>query len=241
MRDDPDDLARLEEERAFLLASLDDLERERAAGDLGEDDYTTLRDGYTARAAEVLRAIDAGRAALPPPRRRLGRTLAVVALVLVAAGVAGWMVARGAGTRQAGETLTGGDTAETVNENLALARSLSSRNDPLPAIEAFDRVLVVEPSNVEALTYRGWLLARVGVGGQRPELVERGERSIDAAIAADPAYPDAQCFKAILRFRVAGDPVGARAPVDGCLAADPPPEVRALVEGLAVEITAATP
>ena len=47
----------LEIERDFLLKSLQDLEEEHEAGDVSEDDYTRLRDRYTARAAEVLRAI----------------------------------------------------------------------------------------------------------------------------------------------------------------------------------------
>ena len=56
----PDRLAELEEERRFLLRSLDDLEREHEAGDVDEHDFEVLRDGYTARAARVLRAIDDG-------------------------------------------------------------------------------------------------------------------------------------------------------------------------------------
>jgi hypothetical protein len=51
--------AELDDERAFLLASLEDLERERAAGDIGDADYALLRDRYTRRAAEVLRATGA--------------------------------------------------------------------------------------------------------------------------------------------------------------------------------------
>ena len=46
----------LDDELSFLLGSLEDLERERAAGDLSDADYATLRDSYTQRAAEVLRA-----------------------------------------------------------------------------------------------------------------------------------------------------------------------------------------
>ena len=60
---DPDELARLEEERRFLLRSITDLEREYEAGDVDDDDYQTLMDGYTARAAAVMRTIDDGRAA----------------------------------------------------------------------------------------------------------------------------------------------------------------------------------
>ena len=56
-----DRLAELEEERRYLLRSLKDLERERDAGDVDEADYLTLRDGYTVRAAAVLRQIEDGR------------------------------------------------------------------------------------------------------------------------------------------------------------------------------------
>jgi cytochrome c-type biogenesis protein CcmH/NrfF len=47
----------LDDERSFLLDSLEDLERERYAGDLSDVDYALLRDRYTHRAAEVLRAL----------------------------------------------------------------------------------------------------------------------------------------------------------------------------------------
>ena len=61
---DPDRLAALEEERRFLLDSIRDIERERAAGDVEEHDFTVLRDGYVARAAAVLREIDEGKTAI---------------------------------------------------------------------------------------------------------------------------------------------------------------------------------
>jgi tetratricopeptide (TPR) repeat protein len=48
----------LDDERSFLLDSLQDLERERDAGDLSDADYGALRDHYTRRAADVLRAIE---------------------------------------------------------------------------------------------------------------------------------------------------------------------------------------
>ena len=52
-------MSALEEDRDHLLRSLDDLEREREAGDIDDADYVTLRDDYTARAAAVLRALAA--------------------------------------------------------------------------------------------------------------------------------------------------------------------------------------
>lgn len=107
---DPSDLAALHDRREFFLRSLADLEREHDAGDLADDDYTTLRDDYTARAAEILRAIDEHRIVddESPTIRRPLRLLAIVAVVVLAGVGAGWFVARSSGTRQAGQTITGG-------------------------------------------------------------------------------------------------------------------------------------
>src|SRR5579871_3126618 len=51
----------LAEERDFLLRSLRDLDDERAAGDVDEGDYDVLKEGYTARAAAVLRELESRR------------------------------------------------------------------------------------------------------------------------------------------------------------------------------------
>jgi hypothetical protein len=50
--------AAMEEERDFLIRSLHDLESERAAGDIDQGDYETLRDDYTVRAAALLRRLE---------------------------------------------------------------------------------------------------------------------------------------------------------------------------------------
>lgn len=55
---DPAQRAALVEERDFLLASLADLDRELAAGDLDAADHRTLRAEYTTRAAAVLRRLE---------------------------------------------------------------------------------------------------------------------------------------------------------------------------------------
>ena len=100
-------------------ASLEDLDREHDAGDLEDDDYQTLKDDYTARAADVLRAIDERRAAFADARRprSLGRTLAWVAgVALFALRGRAWWWPSAMGARKAGETSSGGITvAETVH------------------------------------------------------------------------------------------------------------------------------
>jgi tetratricopeptide (TPR) repeat protein len=233
-----DRLAELEEERVFLLRSLDDLDREHDAGDIDENDYVTLRDGYTARAAAVLRAIESEQAVLPAPRprnwRRITLWAAVVAVVAVAAGV---LVAWASGDRLPGDT-SSGDIAQNVTAKLAEARSLQA-SDLKGAIQRYDEVLQVEPDNPEALAYRGWLVSLVGAQANATDLVQKGEQSLQRAMQVAPSYADAFCFEAIVRFRMFGDAAGASAPVQQCLALNPPQEVVGLVQGLKQEIDAA--
>ena len=48
----------LEEERHFLLRSLDDLDAERAEGNIDDETYARLHADYTARAARVIHRLD---------------------------------------------------------------------------------------------------------------------------------------------------------------------------------------
>ena len=160
-----DQLAELEDERRFLLRSLRDLDAELAAGDVDPVDYETLRDGYTKRAADVLRGIEDGKAALPSRRPRAGRGGArvVAGRLAVAAGV-GILAARSSGERTAGDTITGGvpgreDTAALLSQ----ARGLLG-GDPRLAQDAYARCSTREPDNAEALTYSAWLLYFASAG-----------------------------------------------------------------------------
>jgi hypothetical protein len=235
---DPDRLAELEDERSFLLRSLDDLDREHDAGDIDDADYETLRDGYTARAAAVLRAIESQHAALPAKRPRHWRRVAVGGATLVAVAVlAGVLVAWASGDRLPGDS-SSGDIAESVTSKLAEARSLQA-TDLKGAIQRYDDVLKVEPDNAEALAYRGWLVTLVGSQANAADLLQSGEQSLRRAMQVAPNYADPFCFEAIVRFRVANDPAGAAAAVNQCLALDPPQQVLGLVQNLKQEIDAA--
>lgn len=235
-RVDPDELARLEEERRFLLRSLDDLEREHSAGDVDDDDYETLRDGYIARAAAVLRSIEAGRAALPQ-KRRLRRTViaAWVVGVVAVAGVSGWLVARSSGQRLAGQVMTGGSPSDDVGLKLAEARGLLG-TDPLRASELYGEVLARDPGNAEARTYTAWLLALFASSASTPETAElassQSKESFEAVIADQPGYADAHCLFAVanVRFYPEPDEDRAREQAQLCLESNPPAEMRALIE-----------
>jgi tetratricopeptide (TPR) repeat protein len=187
---DPDAYAALEEQRDFLLASLDDLERERTAGDIDEHDYEALRDDYTARAGAVLRALEEGEARYAASPRRGSRRLAaaVLAGVLVLGIGAGILVARSSGSRSAGEEATG-DVRLDVRELLAEAQQRLAEQEVLEAVMLYDQVLELQPDNVEALTYRGWALVL-------STLVDDGLGYLRQAVEVDPTYPDARIFLA---------------------------------------------
>lgn len=193
----PGDLAPLEEERDFLLRSLDDLEREYEAGDIDEADYRSLRDDYTARAATILRTLQATRARpeatpVPRPARRSNALLWVVGTLLFAT-IAGIAVAFTAGRRNDGDFATG-EGARGAAELMAQAEQRMGANDPEGAVELYTKALAESPGNVQALTYRGWIQFQTGE-------LEKGRADIDEAVRVDPNYPDAHVFRAVILLR----------------------------------------
>jgi len=227
------DVARpLEEQRDFLLRSLEDLEREHAAGDVDHHDYVTLRDDYTARAAAVLRALQAGERPVPAPspRRSLTRGVLVVLGVGAFATLAGVLMAQASGRRDAGEVATG-DIRQSVTEKLNEAGRLGGAGEMEAAIELYDEVLADDPGNAEARTYKGWMLT---LSGEPAE----GLTTLLEAATANPEYPDVHAFLAIVFFRNGLVEQAARelARLD---ALDPPPAISELTSGLRAQIDAA--
>lgn len=226
----PDELAELEEQRAFLVRSLDDLDRELAVGDIDELDASTLRADYTHRLAEVQRAIETGHAELvhqAPPRRpgRLIATIVVVAALAVGAGVA---VANAAGSRKPGQSATG-TIRETSNDLLNRAAGLQDQGKFLDAVKVYDQVIEKDPANAEALAERGFLLLRLTMGRDEPQLVKDGQRYVERALAIEPDNPRWLFYRAV-GYRLAGEDAKASQAFDDALAADPPAELRTFIE-----------
>ena len=247
-------VAGLEEQRDVLLKSLRDLEGERASGEIDDDDYATLKDDYTARAAAVLRAIEAGRSSSgprrpiptraaanragtePTGRRRPGtidagrrhRSLAItLGVALVIAALAGTSVALFAGGRDAGQPVTG-SVPGSSSDRVAEALSFETDGRAVDALKLYDEVLRDEPGNVEALAYRGWLLKRAG-------LPDKALESLDRAVAADPTFPDAHFFRGMVLYQDKDDPAGAVTEFEAFLANDPPPDFVGAVQQVLAE------
>jgi hypothetical protein len=232
---DPDRLAQLEDERRFLLRSLADLDLEHDAGDVDDHDYTVLRDGYTARAASVLREIDDGKATLPTRRPTKRTTMAAwVVGVLAAATLSGWLVAHFSGQRLAGQSMTGGQAVDAVAANLAEARSLLQTGDFPGALARFQKVTELEPDNAEARTYTAWLIvltSRTLPDATRADALDAAMVAFSRVIADDPTYADPYCLSAVAaaKFLIVADNELARERGTLCLDNNPPSDMRGLI------------
>ncbi|MFT5200668.1 MAG: tetratricopeptide (TPR) repeat protein [Candidatus Aldehydirespiratoraceae bacterium] len=214
------------EERDFLLASLDDLEAEFGAGDLDEADYLALKSDYTTRAARVLRSIER---TAPPERsaeRDWKRIALWTALIVIVAGLAGVWIAEFSGTRGIGE-VGSGSTRGTTRERLFAAQQRLG-TEPDEARSIYDEILVDEPSNAEALAYRGWLTHLGGNTAEAASFLERARLS-------DSTYPDALVFSAVVALEL-DNPTAASAHIATLDDLDVPPFINQLVSGQGLRI-----
>lgn len=229
---DPDELAMLEEERDFLLRSLDDLERERDEGNIEPHDYERLHDDYTARAASVIRSIRDGvearaRAPSSSPRRKLVVAGAVAAFAAVAALLLGGAL----GERLPGQTVTGnqqlapaGDAtdaestppadlealATAVDQNpddpaarIAYADALLQAGQAADALRQYDAAAALDPDDGRVRATAAFVVFQAG-------LVDEALARLDEAARVAPEHADTYFLRGIVLYRGAGDRQGAR-------------------------------
>lgn len=204
---DPDELAALEEQRDFLLRSIQDLEREHEVGDMDDADFASLRDDYTARAAETLRAIDDQRSLFDEAKRTRswGQRLAVLGGVAIFAVVAGFLVAGALGARNAGDTASGGiNASKSPSQRAQACQQLIDPTSPTPAIDCFRGVLEDDAKNVVARTWLGWQLELTSEYlpvDEATKVRESAAELLDEAVTDDPSYSYARAFRAVLAYR----------------------------------------
>ncbi len=233
----PDEVALLEEERDFLLRSLDDLDAERAAGEVEADEYERLRDDYTARAAAVLRSLEAGvdtRAQAPrsSTRRKVAVGAGVAAFVALAAVLLGGTL----GERLPGETVTGNEQLRATEPVTGEPGGPGEPGEP-DDLEALARAVEERPRDVEVrLSYADALLeagegaealrqydeaARLDPANAYPHaraafvvfnagLVDEALTRLDEAERVDPDFASTHFFRGIVLLNGRGDEDGAR-------------------------------
>lgn len=211
---DPDALAALEHERELLLRELRELDEQHATAEVDDNGYQALSDELTARAADVLTALDRGRDVKPTRRRSAKSAALMMAGIALAASAAGWLLAdqlaprvapappqasaADGSSRVARLASVVAERPDDVPARLALARMLLQAQDLAAALEQFDAVAELDSSHAEALAYGGWVAVLSGDGAG-------GLARLDQAVAADPSYPDARALRGLALMRDGDD------------------------------------
>jgi cytochrome c-type biogenesis protein CcmH/NrfG len=229
------DLRDLQAERDFLLDAIEELDREHVTGALDDGEYEELRDRHVVRAAAVLRqlqesdptsvkpddvVVPKSNAAASWMRDRQKRVWAAGVVALVAVACVGIFLV--VDERDEGEGITG-DIAASSTALLQKAQQETAEKDYTDAVKTYDRVLEIDPNNVQAMTYRGWILNLAG-------LPDEALVSIDRAITIQPSYADAHFFKGYILLNSRQDPNGAIVELNAFLSNNPPREMVPLVE-----------
>ncbi len=180
-----------DEQTEFLLKSLHELDQELEDGNLSSEDHEMLVRRYTRKLGSVTESknafITGNRQKRGFPMKALLWSLGVILLGLAA----GITISQTSGNRSPGEGITG-SIRKSVTSQISDAQLLLGNPDRWEeAIEIFNDVIEMEPSNVEAITYRAWLKYQSGaeVGDQI--------KAWEEVLLLEPGYSDALVFLSI--------------------------------------------
>lgn len=201
------------DEVALREASLRDAQREYAAGELSSVELAAIEQRETTAIAELRITLSE----LVPeeqhvPLRRRRRWQLVVALLCFAT-AAGVLLASTVMTRQPGDSATGSMSTsdQAMMRRLLAEGEVDIANGRIAAaLAAYDAVLMIDPTNVTALTQSGWFYFSAGSEQRRPDYVTKGTERLRRAVSGDPRNPSAQLYYAIAALSTPGNEELAR-------------------------------
>jgi len=180
----------LEEERDFLMRSLDDLELERESGGIDDESYAELHDDYTARAAAVIRTLRDGVDVTPAPTPaapgHTRRRALLIAGIVVFAVLAGVSLAYALGARLPGETSSGNSAAAPSTTN-------ASQKALLGRIKDLETKVNAAPDDFD-------LRLELARAYEENSDLANAIKQSDAAITIDPNRPEGHANAARLLY-----------------------------------------
>ncbi|MGB8196751.1 MAG: hypothetical protein WCF25_07070 [Acidimicrobiales bacterium] len=204
------DAAQLRDEIRLREASLRDAARERDAGELSVDQFDDIerREALALEKARnelgaLMVSVDATQA-----RRRTRRKRWLVVAVVCFAVVLVYTLFSATSPRQAGNSGDGGidlTTTQLINRLLTQAEVDVSNNQDVTALNAYAKVLTLDPKNVTALTQSGWLDFTAGSAAKKASVVEVGIRELEKAIAVAPRQSAPRLYFAIVADSTPGN------------------------------------
>jgi tetratricopeptide (TPR) repeat protein len=246
-----------EDELVFARRSLDDLEEELLVGEIKNEDYEHLKAKYERRLKRLekqdrdddpvssIENQDVPKVA-PKKRNAASRRMLLIGSVIVCAAALMFWVVQSAETRSSVDGLTGGNSSST-QQLLLKARSLLG-SDRVQAREHFQRVLLVEPDNLEARTYVAWIdrletreklaSGTLSADESRAQFLDIRNR-LEQVTELSSQYADPRCFQAVIDIRDLQDPLAALGSYRACVSANPNQTTQALVSAVGPDIDAA--
>ncbi len=210
------DAAQLRDEIRLREASLHDASRERNAGELSTEQYDDIerREGVAlerARVAlgELMVSVDTTRAR---HRTRHARWLVVAAVCFAV--VLLYALFSSTSPRQAGNSGDGGiklTQTQLIDRLLTQAEVDVANSQDTTALSAYAKVLVLDPTNVTALTQSGWLDFTAGSAAKKISVIKVGIKEIEKAIAVAPKQSAPRLYFAIVADATPGNQRVAKA------------------------------
>lgn len=210
------DAAQLRDEIRLREASLRDASRELEAGELTSDQLNDIqrREGVALESArdELAALMVSVEVTDIPRRRRRARWLVVAALCFAVVLV--YALFSSTSPRQAGNSGDGGidlTRSQLIDRLLTQGEVDVANSQDATALNAYEKVLTLDPKNVTALTQSGWLDFTAGSAAKKASIVEVGIKDLEKAIAAAPRQPAPRLYFAIVADSTPGNQRVAKA------------------------------
>jgi cytochrome c-type biogenesis protein CcmH/NrfG len=110
--------------------------------------------------------------------------------------------------RQAGNSITGSvslSRAQQVQQLLTEAQADVADGNLVTALNAYQRVLVLEPKNVQALTQSGWLDFSAGSSDRQITVIDYGLKDLREAVRLAPREAAPRLYYAIVADSTPGN------------------------------------
>ena len=101
------------------------------------------------------------------------------------------------------------------------AAALAAQGELVKALQLLDSGILRDAQDASLLAERGWLLANTF----EPNLIEAAMESLDTALVLEPTHPHALAYRALVRFVLLEDELGAAADIEKFKELMNPPEL----------------
>jgi tetratricopeptide (TPR) repeat protein len=204
------DAAQLRDEIRLREASLSDALGERSAGELSANQFEAIRQREGAALERARNQLGALMVSVDETqaRRRIRRTRWLVVALACFAVVLLYALFSSTSPRQAGNSGDGGielTHTQLIDRLLTQAEVAVANNQDVTALNAYAKVLNLDPKNVTALTQSGWLEFTAGSAAKKSSVVEVGIRELEKAIAVAPRQSAPRLYFAIVADSTPGN------------------------------------